>query len=362
MVKWSNGQMVKWSNCKLREMKAFVLREDSFALEDYPESACDDGFVRAKVLCAGLNHRDQYIREGLYSKIKLPAVLGSDISAVVDRERVIVDPSMMWGDDERAQGPLFNPIGMPSQGGLAEYVCVPRENIYPAPSHLTDEEVAAIPIAGVTAWRGLMTRGQLKPGETILITGIGGGVATMAMKFALAVGARVIVTSRSEEKTQRALELGAHAGHLVRSREARDDASHAQDQPVGPALTKSGSHITTLKQQQIDVVFDSVGGDTFNEMTDVLRPGGRYIVYGSSMGKVNGANLHRVFWKQLTILGTSMGTARDFAEMLAFIEKHKIVPVIDSVYELADTQQAFDHMKDGGQFGKIVVRVSTSDN
>ena len=345
-------------------MKAVVLRDTSFGIEDWPEPICEGGFERIKVLCTALNHRDQYIREGLYSKIKLPAILGSDICGE-SSSRVVVDPSMNWGDNPLAQGPDYNPIGMPSQGGLAEYVCVPKENIYPAPSHLTDEQAAALPLAGVTAWRALMTRGAVQPGETILVTGIGGGVALMTMQFALAMGAKVVVTSRSEGKIQKALSMGATHAFLVATSShsslpvASSDASLIPRDDSNPVFSDSLKKV--LKGLGITLIVDSVAGDTFNDMTDILQPGGRLVVYGSSRGKAPEVNLHRVFWKQLSVLGSTMGTPHDFAQMIAFVNAHEIVPVVDKVYELNETPSAFDRLKESGQFGKIIIRMPNED-
>lgn len=337
-------------------MKAFVLRPDSFALENIQEPVCPDGFSRLRVLCTSINHRDQFIREGKYARIRYPAVLGSDVCGVVAPDansispenttvqHVIVDPSMQWGDDYRAQGPNYNPIGMPSQGALAEYVCVPSANVYPAPSHLTEEQAATVPMAGVTAYRALFTRGTLKPNETILITGVGGGVATFVFQFAVAAGAHVVVSSRSQEKLSRALELGAHQAILL---EQQDDA-----------FVMSADDKKKLKELSIDIIADSVGGDTVNDLTEVLRPGGRLVFYGTSKGAVPNLNLHRIYWKQLNLLGSTMGTSKDFADMLSFVSDHKIVPIVDSVYELEHTVRAFDRMRNAEQFGKIVIRIS----
>lgn len=336
-------------------MKAFVLRPDSFTLEVIQDPSCPEGFSRVRVLCTSVNHRDQYIREGRYPQVSYPAILGSDICGVLvpqshsdpsvihEGERIIVDPSLQWGDDQRAQGQKYTIIGMPTQGALAQYTCVPDANIYPAPSHLTDEQAAAVPLAGVTAYRALFTRGALQKNETVLITGVGGGVATFLLQFALAAGAHVIVSSRSQQKLDRALELGAEEASLV----PRDDKRALFSDEVRKML----------KERKIDLIVDSVGGDTVNDLIDVLKPGGRLVFYGTSKGAAPNLNLHRIYWKQLSLLGSTMGTSKDFADMLMFINKHKIVPVIDSVFDLEHTASAFDRMQSAGQFGKIVVRV-----
>lgn len=308
-------------------MKALVLREDSFGVEDIPSPQCLDGQEPVTVLACGLNHRDQYIRDGQYSKIQYPVVLGSDVCGVTNQGiRAVIDPSVNWGSDARAQGSAYTILGMPHQGGLAEQLCSKTENIYPAPEHLSDDEVACLPIAGVTAYRGLFTRGALQSNQTVLITGIGGGVATLAMKFALAMGADVFVSSRSAEKLERAKEYGAI--------------------PIDAKQHKSS----------IDLVFDSVGGDALSQYLELVRPGGTIVVYGSSAGVANNINLHRLFWKQVNLLGSTMGTQRDFANMLEFVSRYEVRPIIDSVYQLDQAVEAFDRMKNAEQFGKIIVR------
>lgn len=308
-------------------MKALVLRKDSLLVEDIPTPTCAENYSRLNVLASALNHRDQFIREGLYSRIQLPAVLGSDICGVTaDGDRVVVDASLHWGNDARAQDKDYQIIGMPSQGGLAQEVCVPTANLYPAPEHLSDEEAACLPVAGVTAYRALFTRGQLQAGQTVLATGIGGGVATFAMLFATAVGARVLASSRSAAKLERAAEHGAEPVDAVRDK---------------------GS---------VDLIVDSIGGDRLVEYLELVRPGGTIVLYGASAGIANNMNLARVFWKQVNILGSTMGTPRDFALMLEFVSRHQVRPIVDSVYTLDNATEAFERMRNADQFGKIVIR------
>ncbi|MBU3699693.1 MAG: NAD(P)-dependent alcohol dehydrogenase [Candidatus Kapabacteria bacterium] len=325
-------------------MLALVLDSDGLALRDVPSPVCTPDQVRVRLHAAALNHRDVYITEGKYARIVLPAILGSDgcgeaIQAPegshLAGRRVVIDPSLEWGDDPRAQGPGFTVLGMPTQGTLAEEICIDVQYVHEAPSHLTDEQAAALPLAGVTAWRALMVQGALQPHETVLITGIGGGVALMAMQLALAAGARVIVSSTSDEKLERAAALGAHATVNVRS----DGWTRAASQH-GP----------------VDLIVDSVGGEYINDYTNIVRPGGRISVYGASRGMVPTLNIHRIFWKQITLVGSTMGTGQDFTNMLNFVSVNKIVPVVDSVYSLAEAPLAFERMRSGAQSGKLVIR------
>lgn len=323
-------------------MKALVLTESGLLYQELPTPVCGVDQVRIKLHASALNHRDQYIREGKYSKIVLPAVLGSDgVGTVTEApshpellgKRVVIDPSFGWGDDPRAQGTAFSILGMPTQGTFAEEVVVPASNVHPAPDHLTDEQAAALPLAGVTGYRALMVQGALQPGESVLVTGIGGGVASMIMMFALAAGARVYVSSRSEEKIARAVEMGAL--------------------PLGSARP-----LDSARGDGVDLVVDSIGGDTVNTLTNIVRPGGRLVFYGTSRGAVPELNLHRIYWKQLQLIGSTMGTAHDFADMLRFVDEKKIVPVVDSTFALSDAEAAFNRLHAAGQFGKIVLRCS----
>ena len=337
----------KPQTCSLAsQMQALVLDADGMSVRQVAEPECGAGDVRIQLRAAALNHRDVYITEGKYARIVLPAILGSDgcgealqapENVHLAGKRVVIDPSLEWGEDPRAQGPRFTVLGMPTQGTLAEEICIDAQYVHEAPSHLTDEQAAALPLAGVTAWRALMVQGALQPGETVLITGIGGGVALMAMQLALAAGARVIVSSTSDAKLARATELGAHASVNVRS-----DGWAKQASEHGP----------------VDLIVDSVGGEYINDYTNIVRPGGRIAVYGASRGTVPTLNIHRIFWKQITLVGSTMGTGQDFANMLNFVTDHKIVPVVDSVYSLAEAPSAFERMRAGEQFGKIVIRCS----
>jgi NADPH:quinone reductase-like Zn-dependent oxidoreductase len=327
-------------------MRALVLDTDGMSVKYVDAPRCGDNDVRVRLHAAALNHRDVYITEGKYARIVLPAILGSDgcgeaVQAPANShlvgKRVVIDPSLEWGDDPRAQGPQFTVLGMPTQGTLAEEICIDARYVHEAPSHLTDEQAAALPLAGVTAWRALMVQGALQAGQTVLITGIGGGVALMAMQLAIAAGARVIVSSTSDTKLARAAELGAHATVNVRS-----DGWTKQASQLGP----------------VDLIVDSVAGEYINDYTNIVRPGGRIAVYGASRGMVPTLNIHRIFWKQITLVGSTMGTQQDFADMLSFVTTHRIVPMVDSVHTFDTAQEAFERMRAGEQFGKIVIRCS----
>jgi NADPH:quinone reductase-like Zn-dependent oxidoreductase len=233
----------------------------------------------------------------------------------------------------------FRILGLPDNGTYAELVKVPAANLHDKPSHLTFEQAAALPLAGVTAYRAVATRARVQAGETVVVTGAGGGVSSFAIQFAHALGARVLVTSRSEEKIERAKKLGADGGLVPTSADwAKTMAKLAGGE--GP-----------------DVVIDSVGGATFVQALALVRPGGRIVTYGSTTGAADGLEVRRIFWKQLTILGSTMGTARDFGEMLALVQQARLTPALDKVFPLAEVPAAHRRMEEAGQFGKIVVRI-----
>lgn len=303
---------------------------------DKPEVA--EGHVLVRIVAAALNHRDVYITQGLYPGIVLPVILGSDGVGYVGERRVLINPGLGWGDDKRVQSKDFKVLGMPDDGTLAEYVQVPEDKIYDVPPHLSDEQAAALPLGGVTAYRALVVKCAPRKGDRVLITGIGGGVALFALQYAVAIGCEVYVTSSSQAKIDRAIAMGAAGGALYTS-----DDWHKQIQKL------SGG---------IDVAIDSAGGAGFARIPYICRPGARIAFYGGTRGKIDGLNPQVIFWRQISIMGSTMGSDRDFRDMLDFVGRHEIVPVVDEVFSLAEGGQAFEKMDKGGQFGKLVVRVS----
>ena len=286
---------------------------------------------------AALNHRDVYITQGLYPGIKTPIILGSDGAGLLDGEEVIINPAMDWGPDPRAQGKDFHILGLPQNGTMAHKVAVPGENVIAKPAHLSWEQAAALPLGGLTAYRALFTQGQCQAGQRVLISGIGGGVALFAFQFALAAGADVFVTSGSPKKLERATKMGATGGANY-----KDDQWHKE-------LLKQGGGF--------DVIIDSAGGPGFKNLVKAVNPGGRIVIYGGTRGKIEGLSPQILFWKQASIVGSTMGTAEEFADMVAFVDTHTIEPVVDQTYTLKDGQQAFDRMAAGAQFGKLVLRI-----
>jgi NADPH:quinone reductase-like Zn-dependent oxidoreductase len=335
-------------------MRAIVQREiggpDVLKLEEVPDPAPGPGEVVVRLRAAALNHRDLWIRLGQYAGITLPLIPGSDGAGVVAAvgpevdanlvgQAVVIDPALQWGPNPRAQGRDFHILGLPQHGTLAQMVKVPAANIYARPEHLSWEEAAALPLAGLTAYRALVTRGQVQPGETVLIPGIGGGVATFVLQLALRTGARVLVTSGDDEKLARARALGAAAGFNYRTADWVSEVRAATD-GQGPSL-----------------IVESVGGDTFNQLLDVVQPGGRIVTYGSTRGPAPQVVMRRIFWKQVDILGSTMGLPHEFQAMLALYSDGQLKPVVDTVFPLEQTGAATARMEDTAQFGKIVIQI-----
>lgn len=310
-----------------------------------PEPGASEILVRLRA--AALNHRDIFITQGLYPGIELPRILGSDgagevaklgsnVTSMAVGAEVVIDPMLGWGGDRRVWDQQASSLlGMPRDGTLAQYVAVPAENVYPKPPSLTMEEAAAIPLAGLTAYRATFTRGDLRPGETVLITGIGGGVQTFVLLFAKHVGARAIVTSGSDAKLARAKALGA------------DEALNYKTAPDW--------HKQLRSMAPIDLVVDSSGGETLAKALDAIRPGGRIAIYGGTSGEAT-IKLFPLFWKHVTILGTSMGSPQDFEAMRSLFDE-ELRPVIDSVFPMNDAAAAAERMEDAEQFGKIIIRI-----
>jgi len=321
---------------------------NTLSIVDLPSPVPVAGEARVRLKAAALNHRDVWIKLGQYAGLKYPSRPGSDGAGIVESvgagvedawvgSEVVINPSFSWGGCQQAQSEEFTILGLPRDGTLAEIITVPVVQLAPKPLHLTWTEAAALPLAGLTAYRALFTRAQLKPGEKVLISGIGGGVALFALQFAVAHGAQVYVTSGSDEKIARAIELGATGGF---------NYTHP-----GWAKTAAHGHSDHL----FDVIVDSAGGEGFEALIDLARPGGRVVFFGATRGNPPEMPMRKVFWRQLSLLGTTMGSPEDWEAMIAFIDTHRITPVVSDVFPLDRAVEAFELMERGGQFGKIVI-------
>lgn len=329
-------------------MKAAVLegKDQPFAIKDTEKPEASAGEALVRVGAAALNHRDVWIKKGLYPGLTFPIILGSDGAGVVEEvgkgvdgnwkgQAVIINPSMNWGENERVQSKNFSILGLPENGTFGELVKVPATNLVTKPSHLDAKQAAALPLAGLTAYRALFTRANLQPGERVLVTGAGGGVAQFAVLFAQAVGAEVYVTSGSQDKIHQTMQYGAQGGVNYKDEDWPDQ----------------------LKEHagRFQVIIDSAAGDSFAHLIDLADMGARIAIYGGTLGNINGLNPQKLFWKQVSIIGSTMGSDRDFARMVKLVNHYKIEPVIDQVFDLEDIGDALARMEQGQQLGKVVL-------
>jgi NADPH:quinone reductase-like Zn-dependent oxidoreductase len=317
-------------------VKAIRIHEDGgpevLRYEDVADPTPGEGEVLIELRAAGLNHLDVWIRKGLPSVSK-PRILGADGAGVLagTGERVVINPGIM-------RGGKMHIVGETMDGTHAELIALPRDFVHPIPGDLSFEEAAAFPLVFLTAYRMLVPRAQLQAGEWVLIWGIGGGVATAALSIAKALGASVVVTSSSNEKLARSRELGADAA-----------VNHGTEDVVARVkeITGGGAH----------VVIDDVGEATWKRTLDAARPEGRIVVCGATSGPNPPAALHRVWWKQLSILGSSMGTPEDFRNVYELIAAGRARPVVDRVFPLAEARAAHERLEAGEQLGKIVLAI-----
>lgn len=332
-------------------MKAIVLEssENPIVYKEVNKPVLQAGEVLVQVKAAALNRRDYWITIGKYGGIKYPTILGSDGAGIVAEvgegvdaglagREVIINPSHDYGASDEFQGKDFKILGLPEDGTFAEYVKVKAEYLYPKPAHLSWEQAAAIPLAGLTAYRALFTKGRAKAGDKVLIIGAGSGTGTFLIQWAVAAGCEVYTTSGSAEKIALTKALGAINGVNY-----KDEDWDTQLQQLAGGF---------------DVVIDSALGEGFAKIPDICKPGARIVTFGGTAGDFPAFNARRFFYKQLTLSGSMMGTAAEFEAMLNMVAKYQIVPVIDEVFPLADAKIAIARMERSAQFGKIVLKVS----
>lgn len=348
---------------KGRWMKAVVIHEhgglDYLKVEELAEPRIAQNEVILQVRSASLNHLDIWVRKGRpVLELQMPHILGSDAAGIViDKgtethgfnigDEVILNPGLSCGcceycrRGEQSQCVSFGIIGMTKPGTFAEKVAVPFYNLWPKPAHMDFNEAAALPLAYQTAWRMLVTRAGLKAGETILIHGIGGGVALAALQLAKLAGAEVIVTSASDEKLVKAKKIGAD--HTINYKTTSDVAEVVREITHG---------------RGIDIVVDTVGAATWYTDFEAVRRGGRIVLCGATGGATAQTDLQSLYWNQITVLGSTMGSNEDFRQMLEAVTAAKLKPIIDSVRPLESIKEATARMENAEQFGKIVLRVS----
>jgi NADPH:quinone reductase-like Zn-dependent oxidoreductase len=313
-------------------MKAIRIHEDGgpevLRYEDAPDPEPGPGEVLVELRAASLNHLDLWIRSGLPSVPK-PRILGADGAGLVDGKRVVINPGIEHGDK-------ITVVGEHMDGTHAELIAVPESNVYPIPDGMSFEEAAAFPLVFETAYRMLVTRASLREGEWVLIWGVGGGLASAANVIAKALGARTIVTSSSDEKLGRV--------------EADVKVNHGSSDVVEAVKEATGG-------RGADVVVESVGEATWQRTLQAAAQGGRVTVCGATSGPNPPAALHRIWWKQLSVFGSTMGTKEDFEGAYELVASGKAKPVVDEVFPLSDARAAHERMEAGDQLGKIVLTI-----
>jgi zinc-binding alcohol dehydrogenase/oxidoreductase len=332
-------------------MKAAVLDQHNYKLiiKEVALPAITNSQVLVKLKAVSLNHHELWSLQERTLSAKNDIIMGSDGAGVVVEvgssvndvnigDEVVINPSINWGKENKVQGSKYEILGHPTQGTFAEFIGIDSKYVYKKPSHLSFEEAAAIPLAGLTAYRALFSRGGVEKGDSVLITGIGGGAALFALSFAVANKHEVFVTSGSDQKVIKAIELGAQDG----------------------VNYKNNNWDTLLREkvQGFDVIIDSAAGDGFAKLVELANSGGRIALFGRTNGQISSVRPSAIFWKQLSIHGTTMGNDEEFKKMMEYVSKHKIHPVIDSVYPFKKITEGFDKMQKGLQFGKIVINLN----
>jgi NADPH:quinone reductase-like Zn-dependent oxidoreductase len=325
-------------------VKAVRIHEDGgpevLRYEDAPDPAAGPGEVLVRLAAASLNHLDVWMRKGLPSVPK-PRILGADGAGTVEAlgdgvdglavgQEVVLNPGLEDG---------AHIIGEHCDGTHAELIAVPAAYVHPKPAHLDLVEAAAFPLVYETAYRLLVTRAGLGEGEWVLCWGVGSGVGSAAFVLAKALGARVVVTSGSDEKLERAVALGADAA-----------VNHATADVAKEVKAATGGH-------GIDVVVEHVGEATWKTSLSVAAQGGRIAVCGATSGPNPPAGLNRIWWKHLTILGSTMATREDFRGLLDLMERAEVRPIVDRIFPLAEAADAHRHLEEQRQFGKVVLRI-----
>lgn len=330
-------------------MKALVLTAAGhIELKDIPKPVLSPGKALVKIKGTALNRRDDWIREGKYPNIRFGVTMGSDGAGVVEEvfdeenqawvgQEVVINPNIDWGPDLEVQSGKYTILGMPVNGTFAEYCMVDIDRLQHKPFHLDFLQASALPLGGLTAFRALFRRGGVRAGQNVLISGFGGGVAQFAFLFAKAAGANVYITSGSDEKIARALKMGAKGAYNYKKESNYSDLWK----------TKGG----------FDLVVDSAGGDQINNFIKILKPNGRIVFYGATNGLPSKIDLYKMFWHQLTLQGTTMGNDHEFNEMLAFVSKHQIRPIVDSIRPFSKIVESFGDITKSNKVGKIVFQL-----
>lgn len=331
-------------------MRAIIFRgkDKPLTIETLKKSRPAKDQVLVRMHNAALNHRDLWTWREQTQVPDQGVILGSDGSGVIEDVgedadpllvgmECVINPSLDWGTNPIVQGNSFRILGYPDNGTFSDYLVISKKYVFEKPEHLSFAQAAAVPLSGLTAYRALFSKARLRANEKVLITGIGGGAALWALQFATAYHARVYVTSGSDEKLGKAKALGAIGGFNYK------DPLWAEQ-----ALKASGG---------FDIVIDCAGGNEFGKFLDIVVPGGRIVNFGRTAGNIGELATRLLYWKQISILGTTMGTRDEFLSMLDFVESRKLMPVLDEIFPLERVPEALLRMEQGNQFGKIIAQI-----
>ncbi|KAG8751200.1 hypothetical protein FRC12_012549 [Ceratobasidium sp. 428] len=338
----------------LADGKSIPYYDASLQERELPKAG--EGDVVVKIAAAGFNHRELWIRKDLYPAIKVGSVLGADGSGTVVSgpqdilgKRVFIVPMTGWESVERGPEKQFGiPGGVryPAYGTLSEYIVVPKDAVIPTPDHMTDEEAAAWGLGAVTAWRAVVTKGQVDKGHNVFITGVGGGVAVIALLFCVARGANVFVSSSSPETIAKAVKLGAKGGVNYR------DESWPKD--LAALMKEHGA-------TGLDAIIDSAGGDILGKTVRILNSGAKVVCYGMTASPSIPLAMPHVL-KNIELLGSTMGSTAELRAATEFAIQHRLRPVVSTVLEgLESAERGFELLESGKEFGKIVVMVGKSN-
>jgi NADPH:quinone reductase-like Zn-dependent oxidoreductase len=342
-------------------MKAVALEGyglDNVVVAEVADVQPGPGEVTVAVDAAGLNRLDLWTLSGaLKIEHHFPHVLGADAAGKIAEVgdgvgglrpglRILVNPALSCGacefcrSGEQSLCTTFRMLGEHVPGTFAEAVKVPASNVFPIPNHLSAAEAAALGVTFFTAYRMLFVRGRMRPGEWVLITGIGGGLAQSLFQLVRPVAGRVFVTSSSDDKIRRAIEMGA------------DDGVNYSGEDIGRAIRK------LTAKRGVDAVFDSAGGPALDPLLRALRKGGRLVVAGATAGSRGEVDVRRLFWNQLEIIGSTMGSNAEVSDLLRMVSGTRLRPLVDRTLPLADGREALARLEQGDHFGKIVLKVA----
>lgn len=323
-------------------MRAFVLEKGKLHFKAMPEPSAGENEVVVRLKVVGLNRRDLYIQNRWGMKEE-PLILGSDGAGTIESvgdgvtqfqvgDEVMMNPSLNWTENSDAPPLEYDILGMPDHGTFAEKIAISSHQVEKIPSHFTWEEAGTFVLSALTGYRAMFSKGNLQAGEKVFIPGVGSGVATFMVQFATSIGAEVIVSSRSEDKRKQALKIGA-----------------------SKAIDTNGDWHQLLADETIDLVIDSVGGETFNRCLQILKRGGRMVTFGATTDDVVSMNIRDFFYGQYKLFGSTMGSREELLELIALMEKQSLKPIVGKTFPFNDIQSALDYLEKNEQFGKIAI-------